>query len=87
MSRYSMRKTSQGFDMYDSDDQSYLNTDDCVERMNEQAAEIERLKVMMGDVVDQILNHQITGDEECPFCMGELVSRDVIKEFKAMVRK
>ena len=56
-------------------------------RIAELEAENERLKSMMGDVVDQILNHQVTGDEECPFCMSELVSKDEIREFKAMVRK
>ncbi len=45
--RYQMRETSQGFDMYDSDDQSYLNTDECIVKMNEQAAEIELLKKLL----------------------------------------
>jgi len=56
--RYSMKENSQGWDMYDSDEDCYLNTDECVsalndysaevkiqaEKMNEQAAEIELLK-------------------------------------------
>jgi len=42
--RYSMKENSQGWDMYDSDEDCYLNTDECVDLLNEQAAEIELLK-------------------------------------------
>jgi len=49
--RYSMRTTHYGQDLYDSDDQSYLNTDECVAVMNEldedcrrEKAENKRLK-------------------------------------------
>lgn len=36
----------------------------------------------LGYIIEQVENHQVTGDEECPFCMGEMIAEEDIKEFK-----
>jgi len=40
--RYEMRENSQGWDMFDCKTGEYLNTDECVDRLNEQEAEVEQ---------------------------------------------
>lgn len=42
--RYEFRLNHDGKDVYDSVGDCYLNEDECVDKLNEQAAEIEVLK-------------------------------------------
>lgn len=50
--RFEMKETSQGFDMFDNQDGYYMNTDECVEKMNEMSAEIEQLKTKLWELIN-----------------------------------
>ena len=45
--RYEMKQGPYGQDMFDSDLQEFLNTCECVDKMNAMAAEIELLKKLL----------------------------------------
>ena len=45
--RYEMKQGPYGMDMYDNDLDEFLNEVECTEKLNEQAAEIELLKIML----------------------------------------
>jgi len=58
--RYQMKLGPYGQDMYDTDLDEFLNTCECVDKMNELAGEIEKLRVenkLFNKFVDEIADH------------------------------
>lgn len=49
--RFEMKEACHGWDMFDNQDGYYMNTDECTEKMNELALEMEQLKTKLGKLI------------------------------------
>lgn len=64
MSRYEMKETHQGQEMYDNDLQEYLNTEECIEKMNEMDKANKRLLKFVKDIANHDWDLSEMGAEE-----------------------